>query len=460
MEMENGSVEDSIADKSKTPMWRVNQLARHHKLQPIYDVVKEEKGKNKKFTVSLVLDEEKWLGYGNTKKQAQQNAANKAIKSTVLKPPPNPKCKEGINYRALTATVRLNGWAMRHGKVVTYTVCEKKYGPSMNYCNSQQQQLPPTPIYFQDFLDTQYKVIPSVYSENFRLPATNYQGSFHYSSRGRPCFFRICVEVGDQKFYGEGSSQQSARHDAAKNALSILEQQASDENVAPSDVAKVKSSVCLLHEEAVPRNMSIVFNTIEEVGPAHLRRYTVEAVVGQFVEGILDKKQAYFSAIGSAFSKKRAKQDAANQILDKMKQLPPIMKKITHDSNRTLHTALLPSSSLHPVSRLLQICQARKVREPMYQVVGEVTLKRGESKFSMKCTLDDKSVVGSGRSKKEAKKDAADKMLSELGKHPDLLKVIPNKDLLPQKSSLKSPAPNKDGSKNLQVKFLESNPKS
>ena len=456
MDKTNGT-EQKIPDGTKTPMWRINQLARYHKIKPVYKLEKEESGKLKKVTMSLTLDKQVFFGSANTRKQAQQNAANNALKNTSLPSPVVKKKKTNVNPNALTATVKLNGWAMAHRKEVRYYVVEKKCQPRMLPFNEQQQQLLAQPIIFQSNMDMSRDIYgTNVYPNTcFSLMHDFNHDQRHRYFYDRPQYFNVCVCVGDAKFYGQGSSQQAARHKAAENALASLSLSAerTDEANADGDAVKSdsgKSSICLLQQEAFPRNMSIVFNELDESGPAHLRRYTVEVMVGHFSGQALDEKLPHFRGTGSGMSKKEAKQAACSKVLEEIKKLPPCIKKQSK-SEKPLVKSHQISPVLHPVSRLLQICQAQKIKEPTY-TVDESAEKRGETKFLVHCSLQDKSVTGSGKSKKDAKKSAANAMLIELGKQPNTLKPIPNKDMTPQKSIIKVQDNSKE-SKRLQVKF-------
>ena len=460
---ENGS------NSFKTPMWQIGQLARYHKLNPVYKLEKEDpKKKAKRFTVSLTLDKEVWTGHGNTKKHAKQNAANKAIKGTSFTLPTSSK-KTTVNPNALTATVKLNGWAMANRKQVTYSLCEKRYIPVINQYNMQQQQLLAMPLPYQMHEN------PYLFPMNgFSTIENNISNSHPTSPMSmpfkKPTYFQVCVQVEDEKFFGEGPTQQAARHDAANNALSTLAKNYSvpivENGIAENKEAKPlssqkkeqnpsKTSVCLLNEEVLARNMSIVFNVLEEKGPPHLKCYTLEVVAGHFTNQKLDEKRAHFKAVASGTSKKAARQVAASQILKEIReQFPPKEKPPPKIDKGPLKGHQPPASVLHPVSRLMQICQAQKIKPPSYSLIEESSEKHSGNTFTMKCCLNEKSVTATGKSKKDAKRAAADAMLIEIRQELKLNEV-PNKDMLPQKSSLKPKDLTIDMDKRLKVKFMD-----
>ena len=455
------------SSNGKTPMWHIHTLARYHKITPEYKLVKEEtKKKTKRFVMSLTLKQEVYNGHGNTKKQAKQNAAKKAMKETSLSKPPVPK-KPSVNPDALTATVKLNGWAMARRKTVTYEVCEKQVGGGepLSYHTGQPQQFVTMPTYYTPTMDGCYEVYPvsPVFAEDCpTFPNYSQFPNPYYNPIKRPSFFRVCVQVDEEKFYGEGPTQQAARHDAAQHALDKLplEPESTEKEEKPKSVKKkakktqeAKTSVCFLNEEALARNMSVVVSKVSEKGLAHLKYYTVEITVGHYKNKTLDKKRISFKAEASGTTKKAAKQAAACLILKEMKEeLPPRKQPEPKVETGPLKGHSPPLSTLHPVSRLMQICQAQKIKAPTYKLVEDSS---GEDKFTMKCILKDNEVTATGVSKKEAKKAASEAMLTLLGKQRNLLDLIPNKDSVPQKSILKIKELSSDVSKHLQVKFLD-----
>ena len=63
--------------------------------------------------------------------------------------------------------------------------------------------------------------------------------------------------------------------------------------------------------------------------------------------------------------------------------------------------------SINPISRLIQLQQAKKEKEPVYTLIGERGVPR-RREFFMKVTVGDNSAVGSGPNKKVAKRAAAE----------------------------------------------------
>ncbi len=82
------------------------------------------------------------------------------------------------------------------------------------------------------------------------------------------------------------------------------------------------------------------------------------------------------------------------------------------------------SSTIHPINRLIQLQQARKEKEPIFNVISERCTDRRRREFSIECTINITkgsnapqviSAIGLGPNKKVAKKNAAESMLQQLG---------------------------------------------
>jgi dsRNA-specific ribonuclease len=89
-------------------------------------------------------------------------------------------------------------------------------------------------------------------------------------------------------------------------------------------------------------------------------------------------------------------------------------------SNGTTSSSL----TIHPINRLIQLQQARKEKEPIFNVISERCTDRRRREFSIECTISITkgpnapqviSAIGLGPNKKVAKKNAAESMLQQLG---------------------------------------------
>lgn len=419
-------------------MCQVNEIAKFNKLVPKYTLTGEEgPPHHKSFTVTLELGPgEKFEGTGTSIKKAQHAAAKKAIDGceTLERPKYKPKRPKQINYDALTPTVKLNGLAMKRGEMAHYKMIDRK------------------PIYPNNQYNAQFPDgMPQIY------PNSN------NSKRGNarlPKLFVVELTVGEKVFHSEGRTRQQAKHQAATQGVLALEyyernpppekipktnnsspptQQTQNSNNTQSHDQPKKSEVSLVYELALKRNLPVHFEKISEEGPPHLKHYSIKLHVGKTPEeaerdgdgGKDGKENIYFTAEGQAQSKKLARRKAAIVVLDEMKRVIEAEEKEKPQQgkgkgrNKKKSSViketekLTPDVSLHPVSRLAQIQQAAKEREPIYQVISERSVAR-KKEFVMQCIVNDTGAQGIGPNKKTAKKLAAEAMLAKMGHAPSI----------------------------------------
>jgi len=266
----------------------------------------------------------------------------------------------------------------------------------------------------------------------------------------------VVLRVGEQEYLGEGTSLQAARHCAASIALpqlrslpsatppqqsvGVLEggesegkseeateerkKEASKENDMKITEEVVKNSnksvISQVHEIALKRNLAVCFEVLRESGPPHLRLFSTRCVCGDLVTE------------GEAHSKQLSKQKAAEDMLQELAKLPALstaglltgnkakkhMGKTKQTKNKSLVKLQKTSPDygvgINPISRLAQVQQAKKDREPAYKMLEERGLPRCRE-FVMQVTIDDHECVGAGSNKKLAKRHAAEQMLELLG---------------------------------------------
>lgn len=431
--------------KEKTPMCLINELARFNKIQHQYRLTNESGPAHQKtFTVALRLGEEEYVASGPSIKKAQHAAAAIALEKTGFKHPPpktqRPQMRLGQGYLMdgsfcsgnLTPTVELNALAMKRGEPTEYKFLD-----------------PPRPTY-----------IP---------PNFNFRGMYHqrYHYQRTPHMFYVSLTVGTREFMGEGRTSQAARHNAAAKALKLLrelplpdyvnkpieepKENGNNENLDPN--AELKSPISLVHEIALKRNLPVGFEVIRESGPPHMRTFVTKCIVGDLVtEG---------EGNGKKVSKKRAAEKMLEE-LKKMPPLPPTIQKVKKKNNTVKKKSrnLIKVSNgteqkanpeygqgINPISRLIQIQQAKKEKEPVYTLVAE----RGQPRrreFVMQVTVSSHSCTGTGPNKKLAKRAAAEGLLQVLG--------YSRPQPQPSKPAIKSPGQEGgDGDKNRKVTFLD-----
>ncbi|XP_033267044.1 double-stranded RNA-binding protein Staufen homolog 1 isoform X7 [Orcinus orca] len=377
--------------KEKTPMCLVNELARFNKIQPEYKLLREQGPAHcKVFTVQLTLGDQHWEAEGTSIKKAQHTAAAKALEGTKFpKPIVRPFRSEGRNPESITPTVELNALCMKLGKKPMY----KPVDP--------------------------YSRMQSTYNYNMRGGA--YPPRYFYPFPVPPLLYQVELSVGGQQFNGKGKTRQAAKHDAAAKALRTLQNEPPPErlevNGRESEEENLnKSEISQVFEIALKRNLPVNFESFplkqvaRESGPPHMKSFVTRVSVGEFV------------GEGEGKSKKISKKNAAIAVLEELKKLPPLptvervkprIKKKTKCIVR-LQSSPEYGQGMNPISRLAQIQQAKKEKEPEYLLLTERGLPR-RREFVMQVKVGNHTAEGSGTNKKVAKRNAAENMLEILG---------------------------------------------
>uniref|UniRef100_A0A1A8DG98 Double-stranded RNA-binding protein Staufen homolog 1 n=1 Tax=Nothobranchius kadleci TaxID=1051664 RepID=A0A1A8DG98_NOTKA len=373
--------------KEKTPMCLVNELARFNKLQPEYKLLSEQGPAHSKiFSVRLTLGDQHWEAEGTSIKKAQHSAAASALTETTL---PKPTMRMPRNTAdGITHTMELNALCIKLGKKPIYKPIDPYPGmrpPNFNY----NVRAPP----YQRSMQQYYYPFPPV----------------------GPMIYHMELSIGGQQYVGKGRTRQMAKHDAAAKALKVLQkepmlQQCPVVNGESEDENLNKSEISQVFEIALKRNLPVIFEVLKEEGPPHMKNFVVSVSVGEF------------SGNGEGKSKKIAKKLAAAAVLCELKRLPHIPsveRKLPRIKKKTKSIIKLQTSpeygqGMNPISRLAQIQQAKKEKEPEYALVTERGLPR-RREFVMQVTVCGQSAEGMGPSKKVAKRNAAEKMLELLG---------------------------------------------
>ncbi|XP_033909594.1 double-stranded RNA-binding protein Staufen homolog 1-like isoform X3 [Acipenser ruthenus] len=345
----SAAVPNMANPKEKTPMCLVNELARFNKIQPEYKLLSEQgPAHSKVFSVRLTLNEHYWEAEGTSIKKSQHAAAARALAETTLpKPSVRPPRNTGKNPDSVTHTVELNALCMKLGKKPTYRPIDSYHGmrPNFNY--------------------------------NVRAPGPYPRYYYPFSPVG-PVLYQMEVSIGEQLFHGKGRTRQAAKHDAAAKALKALQkepllekdlevngEESSNENLNKSEISQV-------FEIALKRNMPVNFEVLRETGPPHMKSFVMKVSVGNF------------SGDGEGKSKKIAKKNAAAAVLEELRKLSPLpivekvqprIKKKTRSIVK-LQTSPEYGQGMNPISRLAQIQQAKKEKEPEYSLVTERGLPR------------------------------------------------------------------------------------
>ncbi|XP_045042054.1 double-stranded RNA-binding protein Staufen homolog 2 isoform X5 [Desmodus rotundus] len=332
--------------KEKTPMCLVNELARFNRVQPQYKLLKERgPAHSKMFSVQLSLGEQTWESEGSSIKKAQQAVANKALAESTLPKPVQKPPKSNVNNNpgSITPTVELNGLAMKRGEPAIYRPLDPK--PFPNYRANYNFR--------------------GMYNQRYHCPM--------------PKIFYVQLTVGNNEFFGEGKTRQAARHNAAMKALQALQNEPLPEKSPQNgesgkemddDKDANKSEISLVFEIALKRNMPVSFEVIKESGPPHMKSFVTRVSVGEF------------SAEGEGNSKKLSKKRAATTVLQELKKLPPLpvveKPKLFFKKRPKTIVKAGPEygQGMNPISRLAQIQQAKKEKEPDYVLLSERGMPR------------------------------------------------------------------------------------
>ncbi|KAF7997423.1 hypothetical protein HCN44_005994 [Aphidius gifuensis] len=467
--------------KEKTPMCLVNELARFNKIQHQYRLTNEQGPAHKKrFTVTLKLGEEEYVADGASIKKAQHSAATEALSKTWYRqPPPKPRgmrinssgksSTTSGNYTShLPPTVELNALAMKRGESTIYTF---KQAPS-------NQQL---------FIPQNFGNLPN----HQRSFTPNYQQVRSMNSYPKnDGLYLVTLTVGEREFIGKGVTAQAARHDAASRALEQLRQLPLPEDTTTTTSttttttttattcvsaengsstcssgideqnSELKSPVSLVHETALKRGLSVSFEVVSETGKPHIRTFSTKCIVGDTI------------TIGEGSSKKVSKKKSAELMLEKVKKLPPVTITV---QNKTIRLKRKPpatkkksrnlikdyqepksiadtSDSVNPISRLVQIQQSKREKEPIYTLLEEKGAPR-KREFLMEVSIGQYSATGIGPNKKMGKRAAAEALLTQLGYSKP--QIQPTKPAIKTKTTDNDNSTNTSGeSKPRKVTFL------
>ncbi|KAJ8918732.1 hypothetical protein NQ315_015052 [Exocentrus adspersus] len=437
--------------KEKTPMCLVNELARYNKIQHQYRLTGEQGPAHKKiFTVTLKLGNEEYEAEGPSIKKAQHSAAAQALTKTEFKHPPpktirNRPGTRPTNPGVVTPTVELNALAMKRGERTVYVVENGGAPPHQGYI-AQPNYYPRHNIYNAQTQPQRYGYDAR---RNIRGHYPYHDGRYYGQFRpgaphnpGDP--YTVRLRVGEREYPGQGFTVQAARHDAAAKAIEHIKQlgdvEETENALSPGENGQVhiandsvtqgtgsvtsdvnsdlKSPISLVYEIALKRNLSVTFEVLSEKGPPHMKVFVTQCRVGNFI------------AEGEGNGKKISKKRAAEKMLEELSKLPPLpnviniaqlkRKRVTNKKKtRNLIKVNVDKTTevteeINPISRLIQIQQANKEREPVYTVLEERGAPR-RREFVIEASVNGHSCTGVGPNKKVAKRNAAEALLAELG---------------------------------------------
>jgi len=175
--------------------------------------------------------------------------------------------------------------------------------------------------------------------------------------------------------------------------------------------SSAKTPVSLLQELFVRRGITPKYDLVQIEGAVHEPTFKYRVTVGEVV------------ATGCGQSKKKAKHCAAKSILDKLvgaqnSGKAPAGQPVIPDLATEILSPYDDGIQGNPVGLLQELCMNRRWPPPTYDLSHEEGLPH-ERSFTINCIIEGKHVeVGAGKSKKLAKRQAADKMIKRLRELP------------------------------------------
>lgn len=168
-----------------------------------------------------------------------------------------------------------------------------------------------------------------------------------------------------------------------------------------------KTPVSLLQELYVRRGLTPKYDLVQIEGAVHEPTFKYRVTIGEFV------------ATGCGQSKKKAKHSAAKAILDKLKGAQdsgkaPVGQPAIPDLASKILSPYDDGIQGNPVGTLQELCMSRRWPPPVYELSHEEGLPH-ERMFTIHCIIEGKyTETGAGKSKKLAKRQAANKMIQRL----------------------------------------------
>ncbi|CCD62871.1 DRBM domain-containing protein [Caenorhabditis elegans] len=407
-------------EKEKSAMCRVAEIARFNKLRHVYNLQDESGPAHKKlFTVKLVLTEaETFEGSGTSIKRAQQASAEAALKGTKLPLPTEKPTKKRINDTTKPHRVLQN-------------VCRTLQYQMPNYisCNPPVYPDPGCPLPEHILLPLESMALYAPPFPTLPIDPARPQG---------PKLQAVIVNINGKSIAtGIGETYPLAKQDAAAKALAVLSpllrehQNGSDNGFGKENIPvhKQKSVISDIHEKAYQLKVNVVFEVLKEEGPPHDRQYVVRCAF--VTSGNVVKAEA----VGKGKKKKSAQQEACTQLLATVEHLTPennpvalatnvckTQKKLAAMNREPKRKTIVKDKKMdplyghqiNPVSRLIQVTQAKSKEHPTFELVAEHGVSKYKE-FIIQVKYGDDVQEGKGPNKRLAKRAAAEAMLESIG---------------------------------------------
>ncbi|VDP09654.1 unnamed protein product [Heligmosomoides polygyrus] len=400
-------------DKEKTPMCRIAELARFHKLKHEYKLMDESGPHKKMFTVQLFLTaEEVFEGSGASIKKAQQAAAAAALAGTSLAMPPEKKRKKGRRARGEKLYVLTTSHFLPFLLPILYSIGSQ----NISIVSSKM------PLCSGPLLGPLPPVNPL-----FMMPPTSRSGAVFPlpPSSERLCMVSVAIGPG-LMFTAIGSTFGQAKANAAAQVCESSTETNGESDTLPKH--KQKSVISQVHECALQMKLNVEFEVVKEVGPPHDRSYVVRCSLKNPKNEVSNARDVVWAAHPIS----------ENSPLFIASSLYKLQKRVLNPSREPKRKTIIKDMKMdptyghqiNPVSRLIQVLQARNEEEPQFELVSEQGQSRYKE-FTVQVSCGSRICSGSGPNKRLAKRAAAEAMLAEIGYVKPL--PPPGKSLLKKK---------------------------
>lgn len=171
-----------------------------------------------------------------------------------------------------------------------------------------------------------------------------------------------------------------------------------------------QNTISMLNEEAAARGLQMAFVELGQSGPSHHREFRMQVQIGSTV------------IEGRGVGKKAAKEDAARKALDELQLLKPLRSRQASDDTKTALTT-------NAVGSLQEYLAKQHLSLPEYRIES-TSGKPHMPSFVMSVTVLGQTFSGQGKTKKEAKFNAAQTALAtitgknETNRHPTELQAV------------------------------------
>lgn len=183
-----------------------------------------------------------------------------------------------------------------------------------------------------------------------------------------------------------------------------------------------KSPLSVLREECIKKGLEPVYELVESDGPVHNKLFTYRVTAGER------------TAVASGSSKKKARHACASIIIGEMftngffqtTSDPPDRSTESNDALTTVPSSSPPDENVsNPVGKLQELTQRRYIAPPIYEITDN-GLKPHERVYTCIVQLAHFAATGIARTKKLAKRTAAEALLGQINADADRLdQLIP-----------------------------------